>query len=134
MRPVMMSVTLLLAACSGGGDSATDDTSLHGGDTCTLLTSGNWTLTGDAFRMGDTPMTADVAFNADDCSFAFSNWSMSMDDLPAGGVVDAAAVQLDGINPRWRTCTGTATDESTASGTCSDDGTDWSMVTGVVGG
>lgn len=133
MRPVMLSVTVFLAACTGGADSGAD-TALHGGETCTLLTEANWTIYADAFNMGDEPMKADLAFNADDCSFAFSNWSMAMDDLPSGGVLDADAVQFDGINPFWRTCTGTATDENTASGTCSDDGSAWSMSYVVVGG
>lgn len=133
MRPVIVLVTLFLAACTGKGDSAAD-TGLHGGDTCTTLTTANWTIYADAFNMGDEPMKADLAFDAASCSFSFSNWDMAMDDLPSGGVVDAEAVQFDGINPFWRTCTGTATDENTASGTCSDDGSAWSMSYVAVGG
>lgn len=133
MRRTVLCFSLVLVGCTGTGDSSSD-TSLHGGDTCTVLTTGNWTLTGAAFRMGDNPMTADLTFDEDVCSFTFSQWSMSMDDLPSGGVIDGDAVQLDGLASRWRTCTGPATDENTASGTCSDDGSDWMMVTQVVGG
>lgn len=125
-------VLTILAGCTGGTDSADV---LHGGDTCTVLVDGEWTMTGAAFGMGDEAMTATVTFDADACSFQLSAWSMAMDDLPSGGVLDGDAVQLDGLNSRWRSCTGTASDTMNASGTCSDDGAAWQMAAVVeVGG
>ena len=114
----------LLAACAGSSDS----TPLEGGDSCTALISGTWTFSGDAWGMGDDTMDGDITLDADACSFTIDNWSMAMDDLPTGGVLDGDAVQFDGANSYWQSCTGTATDESHASGTCSDDGADWMMV------
>jgi hypothetical protein len=75
--------------------------------------------------MGDNPMDGDVTMNAEDCTFTLGNWDMVMDDLPSGGAVDGDQVQLDGLNSYWRSCTGTATDEANAAGTCSDDGAEW---------
>lgn len=116
----------VLAACASG--DAEDSTPLEGGDTCTALTSGTWTVTGAAWGMGDNPMDGDVTMDSSACTFTFSNWDMAMDDLPSGGAVDGDAVTLDGLNSRWQGCTGTAADENTASGTCADDGSDWVMV------
>lgn len=129
---ILTLVLTILAGCTGGTDSADV---LHGGDTCTVLVDGAWTMTGAAFGMGDEAMTATVTVDADACSFQLSGWSMAMDDLPSGGVLDGDAVQLDGLNSRWRTCTGTASDTMNASGTCSDDGAAWQMAAVVeVGG
>lgn len=125
LLPIFLAIPLV--GCSGGGSDS--DSSLVGGDTCTELTSGTWTTTGAAFGMGDdNPMDGDLTMNVDECSFAFDNWSMEMDDLPSGGVIDGDAVQLDGLTSKWRTCTGTATDATTASGTCDEDGTAWEIV------
>ena len=111
------------------GCAVATDSPLVGGETCTALTSGTWTVTGAAFGMGDdNPMDGDVTMDDEACAFAFSDWSMQMDDLPSGGVVDGDAVQLDGLTSKWRTCTGTATDTASASGTCEEDGTAWIMV------
>ena len=118
-------LALLLWACSAGGGA--DSVPLTGGETCTELTSGAWTVTGAAWGMGDNPMDGDVTMDAGACTFAFSNWDMAMDDLPTGGAVDGEVVQLDGLTSYWRSCTGTATDSNNASGTCSDDGAEWVM-------
>lgn len=123
--PVLLA--LLLSACAGKGD---DTAALVGGDTCTVLTSGTWTFSGTAFGMGDATMEGDVTLDAAACSFTLGNWSMAMDDLPSGGVLDGEAVQLDGLNSYWRSCTGTARSVDAASGTCSDDGGDWAMAGG----
>lgn len=117
-----------LSACAGAPDSAP----LEGGDTCTVLTSGTWTFSGDAWGMGDETMDGDLTLDAEACTFTLDNWSMSMNNLPTGGALDGDAVQFDGLTSKWRTCTGTATDESNASGTCSEDDTDWAIV--YVGG
>jgi hypothetical protein len=120
-------LALLLSACAAGG---ADTEPLTGGDTCTALTSGTWTFSGAAWGMGDTTMEGDVTLDAAACSFTLDHWTMAMDDLPSGGVLDGDAVQLDGLNSYWRSCTGTAADADTVSGTCSDDGADWTMTAG----
>lgn len=124
----LLPVALFLAACNTGGGG--DSSPLQGGDTCTALTSGSWTFSGAAFGMGDNTMTGEVTLDATACTFTLGSWSMSMDDLPTGGALDVDAVQLDGLTSKWQSCTGTATDENTASGTCADDGSDWMMVAG----
>lgn len=116
---------LLLVSCTA---APPDSEAVKGGDSCTALTSGRWTVTGAAWGMGDNPMDGDVTMDATACTFTFANWDMQMDDLPSGGALDGGAVTLDGLNSYWRSCTGTATDENNASGTCSDDGRDWMMV------
>ena len=122
------SMFLALAACAPS--ASPDSGSLSGGETCTALSAGTWTFSGDAFGMGDNTMTGDVTLDASACTFTFDNWDMQMDDLPSGGVLDGDAATLDGLNSRWRTCTGTATDESNAAGTCATDGTEWAMSAG----
>jgi hypothetical protein len=117
---------LALAACSAG--NADDSAPLKGGDTCVALVSGTWTFAGAAFGMGTSTMTGEVDLDAAACTFALSNWDMQMDDLPSGGVLDGDTVTLDGLTSYWRSCTGTATDDMNVSGSCSDDGSAWSMV------
>lgn len=124
----LVPLALFLAACAT--KSGEDTSPLTGGDTCTMLTDGSWTFSGAAFGMGDNTMTGDVTLDATACKFTLGNWDMQMDDLPSGGALDADAVTLDGLTSKWQSCTGTATDENTASGTCSEDGTDWMMVAG----
>lgn len=58
---------------------------------------------------------------------SLSAWDMAMDDVPSGGVLDGDAVQFDGLNSYWRSCTGTATDTGHADGTCADDGAAWAI-------
>ncbi len=120
-----------LLACTGApaGDSA-----LQGGDSCTELVSGTWTFSGAAFGMGDETMDALLTFDADACAFTITEWSMAMDDLPNGGVIDGDAVQLDGLNYDWRTCTGVAQDAQSASGTCANDGDPWAIAVSTLGG
>ncbi len=102
--------------CSGGGDA-----------TCTPLASGEWTINGSAMGM---PMGATVTMDADKCEFAFSDWSMEMLSLPIGGSIDGTALTLDG-DAHWSSCTGTVDAEGTgASGTCSDDGTEFALAMG----
>ncbi len=127
-RRNLVPLALFLAACQTG--SGEDSAPLEGGDTCTALTSGTWTFTGAAWGMGDNPMDGNVTMDTEGCTFTLGEWDMAMDDLPSGGAVDADAVQFDGLTSYWQTCTGTATDENTASGTCSDDGAEWMMVAG----
>ena len=127
MRNVVPTLILAyLPACSTA--TGEDSTPLVGGDTCTALTSGTWTVTGAAWGMGDNPMDGTVTMDSDACTFVFSEWDMQMDDLPSGGALDADAVVLDGLNSYWSRCTGSATDENTVGGTCEDDGDDWAMV------
>ncbi len=110
------------------GDGGTTDSSITpGGDSCTVLESGTWTVTGAAWGMGDNPMDGDVTMNEDDCNFTFSNWDMVMDDLPSGGALDGASVVLDGLNSYWSSCTGEASDEKNVAGTCEDDGAEFVM-------
>lgn len=92
-----------------------------------MLQSGTWTVTGEAWGMGDNPMDGDVTMNEDDCNFTFSNWDMVMDDLPSGGALDGADVVLDGLNSYWASCTGEANDEHNVAGTCADDGAEFVM-------
>lgn len=115
-------VVVLLAACTTPED---DTSSPKGGDTCTALTSGTWTFTGAAWKMGDNPMDGDITMDVDACTFTIDNWDMQMDDLPTGGVLDGDQVQLDGLNSYWQRCTGTASDETHMAGICADDGADW---------
>jgi hypothetical protein len=44
--------------------------------------------------------------------------------------VDGDQVQLDGANSYWRSCVGTAADETHVSGTCTDDGAAFEMASG----
>jgi hypothetical protein len=121
----VLPLLILLSAC--GASKGEDSSALAGGYTCTALTTGTWTFTGAAWGMGDNSMDGNVTMDIDACTFTLGNWDMQMDDLPSGGVLDGDAVQLDGLNSYWRSCTGTATGASTVSGTCSDDGADWAM-------
>lgn len=121
-------LTLLLAlACypTSPADSADSPT---GGDTCTALTIGTWTVTGAAWNMGDNPMDATLTFDEAACTFTLSEWTMQMDDLPDGGVVDDTTVTLRGPTSGWGTCVGEAASAGEVSGTCSDDGDDFQMV------
>lgn len=119
-----MPIVLLavLAACTPeGGDSSGTPV---GGDTCTALVSGEWAASGDALGM---PMTTTLSMDVDACTFAFSAWNMTMDDLPSGGVLDGDAVQLDGLNHYWRSCTATVDTAGAFAGTCADDGLDFAF-------
>jgi hypothetical protein len=122
---------LCLLACAGAPAA---DSALRGGDSCTELVSGTWTFSGAAFGMGDETMDALLTFDADACAFTITEWSMAMDDLPNGGVIDGDAVQLDGLNYDWRTCSGVAQDAQSASGTCSNDGDPWAIAVSTLGG
>lgn len=122
MRILAFPLTLLVA-CGGPETPAP----LVGGDTCTALVDGVWDLTGPAWGMGDQAMTGTVTMNVTDCTFTLDRFDMSMDDLPTGGVVDGDQVQLDGLTSKWRTCSGTAADERTVDGTCTEDGSTFSM-------
>ncbi len=126
MRRLLLVLPVVVAACSGAGDSSP----LAGGDACTELADGTWTFSGAAFGMGDETMTGVVTVDVAACVVTIADWSMAMDDLPNGGVVDGDAVQLDGLNSFWRSCTGTAPDATHASGVCTDDGTAWAMAAG----
>lgn len=130
-RALWLSPLAVLLACAG---APADDSALQGGDSCTQLVSGTWSFSGVAFGMGSEAMDALVTFDADACAFTITDWSMAMDDLPNGGVVDVDAVQLDGLNYDWRTCTGLAIDTQGASGTCANDGDPWVMAVSAVGG
>lgn len=122
-----MMLLLLALACYPVTPEDTSDDPVAG-DTCTVLTTGRWTVTGAAWNMADNPMDGDLSFNAESCTFTLGNWDMQMDDLPSGGVVDDAAVQLTGANSEWDTCAGTAASETEVSGTCAADGDDFQMV------
>jgi len=126
-----MKATIVLFALLAACPSSTDTEPLVGGDSCTPLVPGEWTFTGDTWGMGDIAMTADVSMDTEACAFTFAGWSMDMDDLPSGGVLDGTAVQLDGLTSRWRTCTGTVDAEGvTITGTCSADGTSFTIALG----
>jgi hypothetical protein len=114
----------LLALCGCPADPLPP---LTGGDTCTALSDGRWVFTGPAWGMGDEPMRATVEMDEEECVFAFSSFDMAMDDLPTGGALDGADVQLDGLTSYWRTCTGTAASEHHAAGTCAEDGLAWDL-------
>jgi hypothetical protein len=115
---------VLLAACNGGKDSDP----LTGGDDCTALETDVYVFAGPAWGMGKKTMDGTLTMDVDSCAFTFEEWSMMMDDLPSGGVVDGDQVQLDGLNSYWRSCTGTASDEQTIEGTCADDGAAFSII------
>ena len=131
LRTTPALLPIFLLGCAGAG---ADSAPILGGDTCTAPTVGTWTFSGAAFGMGEETMDGDLALDSETCTFTLENWSMAMDDLPSGGALDGDAVQLDGLNSFWRTCVGTASDENTVSGTCSDDGSDWRMVVSDDGG
>jgi hypothetical protein len=106
-------------------DTDTDidtDTDTDTDASCTVLTSGHWSMDGTAFGMA---MDADLDTKEKGCSFTFSNWNMSM-SVPEGGTVSGSTVALTG-DSYWATCTGTAASETEASGACSDDGGSWAM-------
>lgn len=103
-------------------DTDTDADTDADTDTCLALTAGRWDLDGPAFGMA---MDADLAMDVDGCSFTFANWNMSM-SVPDGGTVSGSNVTFTGSS-YWTTCTGTATSKADASGTCSDDGANWTM-------
>ncbi len=115
----------IFAGCAG---STKDSSPLTGGETCTALTSGTWTVTGEAWGMADNPMDGELSMDTDGCTFTLGAWDMTMDDLPSGGVVDGDQVQLDGLNSYWRSCIGIAASEGDVSGTCEDDGAAFAMV------
>lgn len=115
-------------ACSA--TTGADSTPVQGGDTCTVLTDGTWTLGGAAWGMGDQTMTGTVTMDTASCTFTLDGYDMQMDDLPTGGGVDGDQVQLDGLTSYWRSCVGTATDGNDVAGTCSDDGSAFAMVVG----
>lgn len=115
---------LLLSSACAGTDTPEP---LVGGDTCIALTAGTWTFAGPAWGMGEYTMQGDLTLDATACTFTLTAWDMAMDDLPSGGAVDDVAVQFDGLNSYWRSCTGTATDQNHADGLCADDGAAWSI-------
>lgn len=115
-------LVLGLAGC-GDGDVA-DSEPLTGGETCTALVSGTWYGAGDAFGMpaGSTEMTVELTMDSDSCSFSLTGWSMEMGPLADEGALDGDQVQLAGPTSYFDSCTGTAADDRSVSGTCSDDG------------
>jgi hypothetical protein len=119
MRVCGLALLVMGAGCSGG----------EGSGVCTPLSSGAWTIDGPAMGM---PMGATLTMDVEGCEFTFTEWSMEMLSLPIGGTVDAAAVQLDG-DAHWSSCAGAVNAEGTeASGTCEDDGTDFTMIIGAL--
>lgn len=125
--PLLALIGLVLAACDGAkGDTG----ALTGGQTCTALATGTWTMTGPAWGMGDNPMDGELTMDAERCTFTLGAWDMVMDDLPTGGAVDGDQVRLDGLTSYWRSCVGTASDTDNVSGVCSDDDAAFEMSTG----
>ncbi len=120
---VRLVLSLWMVACAPEEADA-----LAGGDSCTVLTDGVWTLSGAAWGMGDATMTGAITMDADACSFTLNAYDMAMDDLPTGGVVNDSKVTLDGPNTDWRSCQGTASNVNTVSGECPDHGGTFSMV------
>lgn len=103
-----------LAGCSGGAE---------GGD-CTALVDGTWTFGGEAMAMD---MVAAVTMDVEGCTFAITDWTMTMGSVPTGGTVAGDQVTLAGDDAYWATCTGTvAEDGRSADGAC-DDGYFFSM-------
>lgn len=117
-----------IVGCLASGCTPEPSDDLKGGDSCTELTDGVWTLSGPAWGMGDATMTGMVTMDAEKCSFTLDAYDMAMDDLPTGGVVNDTRVTLDGPNTDWRSCDGTASDPATVSGDCPDHGGTFSMV------
>jgi hypothetical protein len=110
---------LLVAGCGNSG----------GGDTCTPLEAGEWTIDGPAMGMA---MGATVEMDVEACEFTFSDWSMEMGSLPIGGALDGTALTLDG-DAHWSSCAGTVADDgASAEGVCDDDGSAFTMVLGAL--
>lgn len=125
MRFWMGIVAALAAGCSGGDGGTTDDGGTEG---CTALQEGTWTMDGAAG--GGMAMEATLTLDTDGCSFTFTDWNMSMGNLPAGGTVAGDQVTLSG-DAYFETCTGTANaDGSEVTGVCADDGAGFSMSLG----
>lgn len=99
------------------------DTQNNNNPQCTKLQSGTWNVRGTVFGMN---MTTQLTFIADDCSFTLSNWSMQHGSLPIGGSVAEATVTLKGSGD-WSTCSGSALDEQSVSGSCSSNGASFEM-------
>jgi hypothetical protein len=109
----------LVAGCDGGGEEA-----------CVALVDGDWTIDGSAIGM---PMGAVLTMDAEGCTFTFSDWSMEMNNLPAGGEVAGDQVTLTG-GGITAGCVGTVNAEGTsAQGVC-DDGSDFTMSQGALTG
>ena len=102
-----------LAGCGGGS-----------GD-CTALEDGEWTFDGAAIGM---TMGGTVKMDVTGCTFAISEWSMAMSDLPTGGEVVGDEVTLTGESDYWSGCTGKVNADGTeVSGTCAEDDAAFAM-------
>lgn len=114
-----MILLTILAACA-----VEEKPDLVGGDTCTALESGTWYAAGAAFGMpsGSTEMTVELAMDAEACTFTLGSWNMDMGPLADFGAIDVEAITLSGPTDYWDSCTGTAADSGTATGTCNEDG------------
>lgn len=114
-------ILVFLAACQDKGEDSVP--ALVGGDTCTALESGAWYSAGSALGMpsASTEMTVSLSMDPDSCLFSLSDWNMDMGAMPDQGALDGAAVQLGGPTSYWSSCTGTAADARTVTGTCADD-------------
>jgi len=93
---------------------------------CTTLLDSNWGFMGDNFG---GQAQAELIWDGS-CTFTLQGWQPPQGSYPTGGAVAGDQVTLDGAEPVWGTCTGTAeVAGDRVQGMCSQNNSSWGMQT-----